>query len=426
MVPPNLPLTERAAGAFRQWLASQGCGDWHIFHSSDDELYDTEQYLEALVDDGEPLPDWHLAPPLTGSEGVAEQILVRNGDADAFRPGGLFPPGFLMVRGHGVALARWYWIDPEFNSPDMLWLTACASPEQYDALRERIRDLRHKGNVAVWQIVRGGAAHDGPKIKRKRTAGKELIIGETLKSQLDRDLIGFFKPSVKKLYKRLDVPYRRGVLLHGPPGNGKTSLIRMVGGQLPKIPFMLLRSDGQMSPGALRQIIQRWQRQAPAALVIEDLNWLLEQIDVSQFLNLIDGIERQDAAGLLLIATTNYPEKLDPAINNRPGRFDVTIELGNPDLVLRQAFFDKNLTKDTDLDDRTRVEAAKQSDGLSFAHLREILRLSGLLAIEQGREARQPEDLSKAVTLVREGNDRALRGFPKSPDLPFGLQHQKR
>ncbi|MEM7807501.1 MAG: ATP-binding protein [Planctomycetota bacterium] len=421
VMPPNLPLTELAAAAFRRWLVSKGCGNWHVFHSGDDELYDVEQSLDRLLDEGEAQPTWEPAPPLTGPVGMAEQVLVRNDDSDAFRPGRLFQPGFLMVGQFRVALARWYWIDPDYNAPDTLWLAACESEEAYDELRDRVKELRHEGNVAVWQIVRGPASHDGPRIKRKRSAGKELVISDELRQRLDRDLLGFFKPGVKSLYKKLDVPYRRGVLLHGPPGNGKTSLLRMVGGRLPKVPFMLLRPDRQISGNALRQIIDRWQRQAPAALVIEDLNWLLEQVDVSQFLNLIDGVERQDAKGLLLVATTNYPEKLDPAVNNRPGRFDVVIELPNPDLALRREFFEKNLAKDDQLSQSARADAAKNSDGLSFAHLREILRLSGLLAIEDNRRERTDADLKKAVSLVREGNDRARRGFPKPPEIPFGL-----
>ncbi|MEL7239546.1 MAG: ATP-binding protein, partial [Planctomycetota bacterium] len=141
------------------------------------------------------------------------------------------------------------------------------------------------------------------------------------------------------------------------------------------------------------------------------------------FLNLIDGIERPEAKGLLLLATTNYPEKLDPAVNNRPGRFDVVIELPSPEQSLREAFFEKNLP---DLDGEDRTKIAKRAEGLSFAHLREVLRLSGLLAIEEGREERTGDDVQKAVRLVWDSHDRAVRGFPKSPDLPFGLQHQKR
>jgi hypothetical protein len=432
LLPLNLSLTERAAAAFRRWLAERGHGDWAVFHTGDDELYDVENHLPDLIGEGEEVPTWEHAPPLTETDRVAEQPLVRNEDNDAVRPGELFSPGFLLVEEAGVAVARWYWVDPEYNTADSLWLAACSSAEAYDATRDRIKELRHRGNLAVWQIVRGSASHDGPRVRRRRNAGKELIVGEALQKQIDRDLLGFFTPKVKRLYKRLGVPYRRGVLLHGPPGNGKTSVIRMIGGRLPKIPFLLLRPDRQINGGALRAVIDRWQRQAPAALVIEDLNWLLEQVDVSQFLNLIDGIERASAGGLLLIATTNYPEKLDPAVNNRPGRFDVVIELPNPDEALRYEFFAKNLGKaakknrEEPLAEDVLQKAAKDADRLSFAHLREVLRLSGLLAIEEGRESRTGEDVLKAVGLVWDGHDRAVRGFPKPPEVPFGLQHPRR
>ena len=420
-LPPHLILTERAVADFVAWLEKNGCGDWTVVHSADDEIYEIDRHLDALAAEGEPAATWE--PPPTLSRIGGRQPTIRNNDGDAQNPGGFYGPGFLMLREWGVAVARWYWIDPEFNTPDTLWLAATSGPEQYDALRERIRAIRHGGTTAVWQIVRGAAAHDGPRVKRKRNAGRELIVPDELKKQIDRDVLGFFKPKVKRLYKKLDVPYRRGVLLHGPPGNGKTSLIRMIGGRLPKIPFLLMRSDREVDDRAVRRVIERWQKQAPAALVIEDLNWLLKHVDVAQFLNLLDGIERQDAKGLLLLATTNHPEQLDPAVNNRPGRFDVTIELPNPDKTLRRAFFDKNLS---DVAAESLAKAADKADGLSFAHLREVLRLSGLLAIEAGRDDRDAGDVLKAVDLVRDGHERAARGFPKPPEIPFGLQHKRR
>ncbi len=420
-LPPHLVLTERAVADFVAWLEARGCGDWTVLHSPDDEIYEIDRHLGVLVDEGQPVPTWD--PPPTLSRATGRQPTVRNSDSDAQNPGGFYGPGFLMLEAWGVAVARWYWIDPEFNTADTLWLAATSGPEAYDALRERVREIRHGGTTAVWQIVRGAASQDGPRVNRKRNAGKELVVAAALQEQIDRDVLGFFKPKVRRLYKKLDVPYRRGVLLHGPPGNGKTSLIRMIGGRLPKIPFLLMRSDREVDDRAVRRVIDRWQQQAPAALVIEDLNWLLKQVDVAQFLNLLDGIERQDAKGLLLLATTNHPEQLDPAVNNRPGRFDVTIELPNPNTGLRRQFLDRNLP---DLPDETRGKAADKADGLSFAHLREVLRLSGLLAIEAGRDNRDAADVLKAVDLVRDGHDRAARGFPKPPELPFGLQHKRR
>ena len=418
LLPPNLALTERAVADFRDFLEAAGCGDWPVFHAGDDEVYDVDRFLAKL----EPDATWTPPPSLTGRDAGAA-LLVKNDDSDASRAGMMEEQGFLLLREWGVAVARWFWVDPEYNSADAMWLLAAESVEKYDALRAKIKALRHGGGKATWQIVRGSPSHDGPRLRRRRNAGDELILSEDIQKRLDRDLIGFYRPAVKKLYKKLGVPYRRGVLLHGPPGNGKTSLIRLLGARLPRIPFLLMRPDRRIDAGALRVIVDRWQKQAPAVLVIEDLNWLLQQVDVSQFLNLIDGIERPSAKGLLLLATTNYPEKLDPAVNNRPGRFDVVVELPNPDAALRRAFFDREVS---DLDDGVRAKVATDSDGLSFAHLREILRLSGLLAIDEGRDERAGEDVLKAARLVQESHDHAVRGFPKPPEVPFGIQHARR
>jgi SpoVK/Ycf46/Vps4 family AAA+-type ATPase len=209
------------------------------------------------------------------------------------------------------------------------------------------------------------------------------------------------------------------VLLHGPPGNGKTSLIRWIGQRLPQIPGLILRPAAAFDTDDLTAVIRRWTHNAPGVLVIEDLDWLLKQVDVSAFLNLIDGVESHATGGLLLLATTNHPEKLDPAVNNRPGRFDVVIEIPSPDEWMRLEYLRKHLPG---IADETIRASAKESDGLAFAHLEEIVRLSGLRAIAAGRTSRADEDVLSTVRAVREAYDEAIRGFPPAkPELPFGL-----
>ncbi len=242
-------------------------------------------------------------------------------------------------------------------------------------------------------------------------------------SRLHCDVIQFFSPEVEQLHHSMNVPYRRGVLLHGPPGNGKTSTIRYLGATLPKIPGLILRPRSNFDTDDFEAAITRWRKSAPAMLVIEDLNWLLEEVNVSTFLNHIDGVDSTTTpGGLLLLATTNHPDQLDPAINSRPGRFDVVIELPPPDLALRKEFFSRTLAQIGP--DVVRRLAASTAD-MSFAHLEEIVRLAGLLAIKSARQERSLDDLEEALTSVKKAIAHAQKGFARELEVPFGLRPRK-
>jgi ATP-dependent Zn protease len=232
---------------------------------------------------------------------------------------------------------------------------------------------------------------------------------------------GFFSPPVAAVYADLGVPYRRGVLMYGPPGNGKTSLVRAIGASVPTIPGLILRPADDFDDRGLQNVLGQWQERAPAILVIEDLDWLFRQtrISVSAFLNALDGVGRRDG-GLLLLATTNHPDALDPAINNRPGRFDVVVEVAPPDEPMRRQFLAGG--RIGQLGDAVLDRTAADTDGLSFGHLRELETLSGLRAVAAGRTARSPADVADAVDLVVAGHRRAGDGFAPPPGSDFGLR----
>jgi SpoVK/Ycf46/Vps4 family AAA+-type ATPase len=183
---------------------------------------------------------------------------------------------------------------------------------------------------------------------------------------------------------------------------------------------LLLRPGSGFETDDLEGVIRRWSEQAPAVLVVEDLDWLLKQVNVSTFLNLLDGVESAVSGGLLLIATTNHPDALDPAVNNRPGRFDVVMEVASPDEALRLRFLTQRLP---DASAESLREAARATSGLAFAHLHEVLRLSGFLALAAGRSARTDDDVVAAARQVRQAHDDARRGFPTPLEMPFGLAH---
>jgi hypothetical protein len=403
-LPASMVMTERATAALRAELARRGCGDWYIFYAQNIDLYDLETHLEELGESAE----WE---PLTGLAGGEPTDGLTFGDWGARR----WPWGVLFLEKHQLAMARWYWADADGGMLRVLWLMATASTDHYQKLRQELLTIRRGKGGPVWQLIRGGM-DEGEKIPRK-IDGPEMTLSESLRQRIDTDIVKFFSPQVVELYRSLGVPHRRGLLLYGPPGNGKTSLIRRIGTMIPHVPALVLRATANFNSDTLEAIAKRWSALAPAILVIEDLDWLLKAVNISSFLNTLDGIS-PSADGLLLIATTNHPDRLDPAINNRPGRFDISIEIPNPDHDLRLNFFATRLTA---MPAESAQLAADLSEGLSFAHLQELLRLSGLLAINAGRTTRTDEDLQQAAEIVQSTNQTAQNGFPLKLEVPFGL-----
>lgn len=406
-LPEGLVLVERAVALLRRYLTERGLGKYRIFHCPRGDAHDLDVHL-GILDEG---AHWEPhAPAISGGEPLS--VLTRDGQSDRF-----WPAGTLHLKRHEAVFARWYWVE---HRGTFRTLRLCATPsiEQYTRLRARLEELRHGKGASVWQIIRGSPWADGESVPRDKAAGKNLLLSTAIRHRIDIDVIRFFDEEVVRLYRSLGVSHRRGVLLHGPPGNGKTSTIRYVGAELPKVPAMILRPGAAFDSDDFEEVLNRWRAQAPAILIIEDLNWLLGSVNVSTFLNLLDGIESSSTDGLLLIATTNYPEKLDPAINNRPGRFDVVIELPCPDEGLRREFFRRNIPAQPA---EVIEKLTELSAGLSFSHLQEILRLSGLLAIQDGRSDRTDEGLMRAAQTVRETHEDAERGFAPKPEMPFGL-----
>jgi hypothetical protein len=407
-MPASMVMTERATAALRAELVRRGTGDWPIVYSAHPDLYDVESHLPQLGETA----SWEPLAGLAGGESVDS---FTHGDWGAKR----WPVGVLYLNQHRIALARWYWADAEGGQLRVLWLCAAESNEHFLKLRKDLTVLRRDAGGRVWQVIHSG--YDDPERLPRHVNGPEIVLSDALRDRIDNDVVKFFSPEVIAMYRSLGVPHRRGLLLYGPPGNGKTSLIRRVGTLIPKVPGLILRASANFDSDDLEAVVKRWSDLAPAMLVIEDLDWLLKAVNVSTFLNTLDGISCS-AEGLLLIATTNHPENLDPAINNRPGRFDVAIEMPNPDGPLRHRFL---ISKLPEMPHEAIASVAQQCDGLSFAHLQEVLRLSGLLAIKDNRIARSVADLCEASETVQATNRTARDGFPAKLDVPFGFVRRK-
>lgn len=404
----ELVLTEQAIAVLRHWLIDAGLGEWRIFQGPMQHLQAIDHVLDRLDADAV----WEsMESSLVGPESMVAVTF----DADAKPATRAWPSGVLHLRKLQVAVCRWYWYDTQRNYTENLYLLAAPQVECIDALRSRLTELNRERPRPVWMILGG---YDEITTPREPVAEDSLVFGAAVRQRVETDILGFYSPPIAAMYRKLGVPYRRGVLLYGEPGNGKTSLIRYIGARLPNVAGLLIRAGSEFGTDALAAAFDQWKQLAPAILVIEDLTAILERVNLSTLLNLLDGVDHKTSGGLMLIASTNYPEKLDPALSNRPGRFDVVMELPSPDKDQRRQFLASRLLE---LDSATIDKTIAATEQMSFAHLEEIVQLSGMIAIRADREFRLPTDVSEALDHVRRAFNTARSGYAKLPETPFGL-----
>ncbi len=166
-----------------------------------------------------------------------------------------------------------------------------------------------------------------------------LVLADGLLEEMLADLHEFYRS--RTWYAERGIPYRRGYLLHGPPGTGKTTLVLALAGELKLSLAVLNLSNRLMSDDSLRTLINALP--VGAVLLIEDVDCIFKErrgtdqqtgVTLSGLLNALDGVSSRE--GRVLFMTTNHPERLDPALI-RPGRVDRKAELGyaTPDQARR-------------------------------------------------------------------------------------------
>ncbi|KAK4508175.1 hypothetical protein PRZ48_001913 [Zasmidium cellare] len=221
---------------------------------------------------------------------------------------------------------------------------------------------------------------------------EDVILEPGKKKIIVDDTLDFFDS--RATYEKLRVPWKRGIIYYGPPGNGKTISIKALMHSLYKrddpIPTLYVRTlSSPMGPEySLGQIFSLARRTAPCLLVFEDLDSIVSDQVRSYFLNEVDGIKKND--GILIIGSTNHLDRLDPGIVKRPSRFDRKYLFPNPDEKERglyMKYWQGKLSDNKDLDfpDKLCPAIAKITKGFSFAYLQEAM-VAALLAIAREDE----------------------------------------
>ncbi|HJT34284.1 MAG TPA: ATP-binding protein [Pirellulales bacterium] len=179
-------------------------------------------------------------------------------------------------------------------------------------------------------------------------------------------------------FRRHGVPLKRGILLSGPPGTGKTLLAKVLAG-LGLATFIYATANDMAVLNWARDVFELARKLAPTILLLEDLDLYAVERTYSkngvlgEMLTQLDGFENND--GLIFIGTTNDLEAIDPALRERPSRFDVVLRLGLPTCEARRKILARNLPVGS-ASDGLLDQAAADTDGLSGAQVREVAYLA--------------------------------------------------
>lgn len=220
-----------------------------------------------------------------------------------------------------------------------------------------------------------------------------------------------------KKYKEIGASMPKGILLVGPPGTGKTMLAKAVAGEA-NVPFFSISGSEfvemfvGMGASKVRDLFKQAEEKAPCIVFIDEIDAIGKKRDgqyggndereqtLNQLLTEMDGFEGN--AGVIILAATNRPEALDPALT-RPGRFDRRVPVELPDLKGREEILRVHAKKIKAADDVDFGKIARMASGASGAELANIVNEAALRAVRDGRRFATEADMEESIETVIAG-----------------------
>lgn len=204
-------------------------------------------------------------------------------------------------------------------------------------------------------------------------------------------------------YELYGLPYKRGLLLWGPPGSGKSTTLQLVARAMVERGGYVVQFDNVELFIAGYRVLRQIQPEAPIVVLMEDLDEILKgktSGGESRLLNLLDGIESTD--NVIFLATTNFPDTLGERISDRPSRFDRKIYVRHPDETARRIYLESLVHKD-DTQSIDVERYVKASDRLSLAHVKELFISTHILGGEFDEVAERLDKMRAKDTTVSAG-----------------------
>ena len=218
-------------------------------------------------------------------------------------------------------------------------------------------------------------------------------------------------------YKEIGASMPKGILLVGPPGTGKTMLAKAVAGEA-NVPFFSMSGSEfvemfvGMGASKVRDLFKQAKEKAPCIVFIDEIDAIGKKRDgqiggndereqtLNQLLTEMDGFEGN--TGVIILAATNRPESLDPALT-RPGRFDRRVPVELPDLKGREEILKVHAKKIKVAEDVDFNKVARMASGASGAELANIVNEAALRAVRDGRKFATQADLEESIEVVIAG-----------------------
>ena len=271
--------------------------------------------------------------------------------------------------------------------------TFMPSPETTKELSPGLYDPHYSNRMGEWGL------------RRQRINTDELYELPTKEiAVILSDLKSFWKK--KDVYKKYKLMHKRGILLYGDPGCGKSGILQLcmkhIINDLAGLVINLKDDESVRGYMDLIPKLRQIEPERPLVVIIEDIDAIAGDSNyvTSQLLNLLDGVKQIE--NVVYIATTNYPEKLAERITNRPSRFDRRYYVSPPTKEVRMSYLKNKIGDDSDIDFDKWV---KDTEGMSMSHLKELFISVFLLdnkyedAIDHLRELKKSPRIKKQKTL---------------------------